>query len=179
MNLYLWPYFVALLALSEALKTHQLVVFNIGKLKEPLMSETMAEFRQALGPMNDLARISPGYVWQYSPRTEEERKSNSGGISILQDELMMPQLSVWEDAASVEHYVIKSGHGSYLKRRREWFDKLPEPYGACWWRECQEGPWEPPSLAEAVAKMELLRDGGSTEHAFHFREISKHPPPPV
>jgi hypothetical protein len=160
---------------AEALRTHQLVVFNIGKLKGPLGSEAVSEFERALGPINDLALISPGYVWQYSP-TDEERRENSRGIPMLEDELMMPQLSVWEDAESVEHYVIKSGHGSYLKRRKEWFDKLPDPYGVCYWRPCPE-PWEPPTLAEAIAKMEMLKKEGSTAHAFHFREITKRPSP--
>ena len=39
---------------AEALRTHQLVVFNIGKLKGPLGSEAVSEFERALGPINDL-----------------------------------------------------------------------------------------------------------------------------
>ena len=151
----------------HALRAYQLVVFNIGKLKEPLGSDTVAEFERALGPINDLALVSPGYVWQYSPSTDEERKRNTVGIPIFENELMMPQLSVWEDAESVDHYVIKSGHGSYLKRRKEWFDKLPEPYGVCYWRPSPE-PWVPPTLEEAVAKMEMLKSTAPLSMLFLF-----------
>ena len=53
----------------------------------------------------------------------------------------MPQMSMWKDLASLRHFVFKSGHGMYFRRRREWFEQPKvsnDKYASdnvLWWHE--------------------------------------------
>ena len=58
-----------------------------------------------------------------------------------------------------------------MRRRREWFDRMKEAYSVLWW--VHEG--HRPSIPEAVARLELLREKGPTAAAFTFRHAF--PPP--
>ena len=160
---------VIILASGTPAKSFHLVAFNIGKLKAPLGSVEIKEFEVALGPINDLALLSEGFVWQLN--MEPHERQNTGVRTLDEDALLMPQLSLWTDAELLSHYVVKSGHGSYLKRRKEWFDKLPEPYGCCYWRSSDLT--DRPSLKEAFEKLDFLKSHGSTPASFHFRELQK------
>ena len=154
---------------------YQLVAFNVGKLKAPLGNKEVREFEKALGPINDLALISDGFVWQLN--MEPHERQNTGIETLDKDGLLMPQLSLWTDASLLQHYVVKSGHGSYLKRRKEWFDKLPEPYGVCYWRPstCEDPPMK--FLKDAFDRLDHLKEHGSSPKAFHFRECMKYADP--
>ena len=168
-------HFLKLIAGLANSNSYHLVAFNVGKLKAPLGDKQVAEFEKALGPINDLALISEGFVWQLNMEPHERQNT---GIKILDDDpLLMPQLSLWTDASLLTHYVVKSGHGMYLKRRKEWFDKLPEPYGVCYWRpsECNDPPMT--FLKDAFDRLEWLKFHGSSPRAFHFREVMKYANP--
>ena len=58
-----------------------------------------------------------------------------------------------------------------VRRRREWFVRMPEAYLVLWW--VPEG--HIPSTEEAVARLDHLRAHGATPHAFNFRNVF--PPP--
>jgi hypothetical protein len=102
-------------------KGFNLVAFNIGKLKAPrgILDPVINEFESALAPINELATVSDGFVWQLNMDDPEERQ-NTGVRALDDDPLLIPQLSLWTSSGALHHYVIKSGHGSYLKRRKEW-----------------------------------------------------------
>jgi hypothetical protein len=57
-----------------------------------------------------------------------------------------------------------------MRRRREWFERLPF-YVVLWWVPSGHLP----SVAEAEQRLELLRVAGPSADAFTFRE---HFPPP-
>jgi len=76
-------------------------------------------------------------------------------------------MSVWRDVAALSDYVHKSGHVEYLKRRKEWFGRLPEAYVVLWW--VPKG--HRPTMEEGVARLMKLRALGATPEAFTFREI--------
>lgn len=58
-----------------------------------------------------------------------------------------------------------------MKRRREWFERMREAHVVLWWVPAGHRP----DVAEAHAKLQLLRASGPTREAFTFR--TAFPPP--
>ncbi len=117
---------------------HHLAEYNIARLRRPLDDEENAEFVAALAPVNAIAEATPGFVWRL---TDDEGGSSSYvRLPEIDDPLTIVNLSVWTDVDSLRHYVTRSGHGAYLRRRREWFDRSDEPVLVCWWLPVGELP---------------------------------------
>jgi hypothetical protein len=139
-----------------------LVEFNAGSLHHPIDAPESAEFAAALEPINLLAEASPGFVW----RLTDEDGLGSSYIDVSDDPRDAVNLSVWESHEALSHYVYKSGHVAYLRRRREWFEKPPEIETVCWWTEAGSIP----TLDEAWGRLEMLRRDGPSDEAFTFTE---------
>mmetsp|Transcript_5458 Transcript_5458/g.6141 ORF Transcript_5458/g.6141 Transcript_5458/m.6141 type:complete len:310 (-) Transcript_5458:336-1265(-) len=134
------------LSLEDVLKTRlkpndnnsnkwNIACFNIGKIKAPYDDPSMEEFRLALDPINDIAKSIPGFIWMYDSNFGLHQQQQKQPELFQNDKTLMPQLSLWNDYKSLRHFVMKSGHASYLRRRREWFLPLPKPYAVCWYRK--------------------------------------------
>lgn len=138
---------------------HHLAQLNIALMKEPLESPSMADFVNNLNRINALAEESPGYVWRL--QTEE------GDATTLRPlgENVLVNLSVWRDIEALREYVYKSDHASIMRRRKEWFDQMAEAFVVLWWVPENHAP----SLAEALERLEQLRQFGPTPEAFNFR----------
>ena len=133
---------------------HHLAVLNIGRLKHPLESEESAEFVAALGPINTIAEATPGFVWRLT--NEDGQSSSYVPLPGVDDPLVIANYSIWTNLESLKHYVTKSGHGAYLRRRREWFEAAQEATTVCWWIPANTIP----SLADAYARLIKLRTEG-------------------
>ena len=46
---------------------------------------------------------------------------------------MIVNMSVWSDLDALKHFMYRSGHVMYLRRRREWFEKSDVATSVCWW----------------------------------------------
>jgi hypothetical protein len=79
--------------------------------------------------------------------------------------MVIVNLAVWESIEALEAYVYGGVHLEMLRRRREWFERLVEPYVVLWWVEAGHRP----STAEAEARLLHLRAHGPSEHAFTLR----------
>ena len=130
---------------------------NIGRLHHSLDAEETAEFTAALGPINALAEATPGFVW---------RLVDDGGLSSSyvrlpgeDDPLAIVNMSVWADLDALRHFMYRSGHAMYLRRRREWFEKSEVATSVCWWIPAGEIP----DLADAHRRLLHLREHGPTE----------------
>ena len=75
-------------------------------------------------------------------------------------------MSVWENIDALFQYVYTSAHTSYIRRRREWFEKLTIPMMALWWIPAGHMP----TPHEARAKLEYLDQHGITPQAFTFKQ---------
>lgn len=141
-----------------------LAQLNLGLFKAPLDSDDMAEFRLALEPINAIAEATPGFVWRL--------KDDDGGSSSFvrvpgrKSPLWAPNLSVWEDLDSLRHFMFKSGHASYLRRRREWFQQPSGITNVLWWLPAGEIP----TINDAVRRLDHLRDHGPGPEGFGFRD---------
>ena len=145
---------------------YELAQLNIGIIKGPLDSPVMAEFAASLDRINALAEESPGFVWRL-----QTPQGNATAIRPFENENMLLNLSVWQDADSLRQFVYRSAHADILRRRREWFETMSEAIMVLWWVPRGQRP----SVAEAIARLELLRRSGPHPEAFTFRQT--YPPP--
>ena len=85
-------------------------------------------------------------------------------MTLTDDPLDIINLSVWDGVESLKHFMYKSGHNAYLRRRREWFQAPTEPILVCWWTPVGEMP----TPDAAMCRLELLRRDGPTLEAFNL-----------
>lgn len=128
--------------------------FNIARLSLPLDHPDNAEFVAALEPVNAIAEASSGFVWRL---TDDDGASASYvKIEEIDDPNIIVNYSIWTDVESLQHFVTRSGHSAYLRRRREWFDPSTQPGTVCWWISAGERP----AVSEGVARLDHLRSHG-------------------
>jgi len=146
--------------------TYQLAQCNIGVLRAPIDSPVVAGFVAALEPINTLADDAPGFVWRL--QTED---GDATSIRAFDDDLMLMNMSVWESLDALADFVYRTAHRDVMRRRREWFEKMPEAFLVLWWVPAGTVP----TVADAKARLEVLRRVGPSSEAFTFR--SPFPPP--
>jgi hypothetical protein len=139
-----------------------LAQLNVAHLVAPIDSPELAAFVAALEPVNLIADSAPGFVWrmQASDDPTEVIKHEYG------DDLLV-NLSVWESREALWNFVYRSPHLDLLRRRREWFHRVAEPYTLMWW--VPDG--HRPSLAESMERLRLIRAQGPGPDAFTFKEF--------
>jgi hypothetical protein len=140
--------------------SHQLAQCNVGLIRKPLDDDAMAEFVAALAPINAIAEASPGFVW----RLQDDDGGSSSYVDIpgSADPLLIINYSIWEDIESLQHFLYKSDHVAYLRRRREWFIKSDLPTSAAWWVPRDSVP----GVEEAYRRVLHLQEQGPTQKAF-------------
>jgi hypothetical protein len=155
-------------AYPVAVSAYQLAQLNIAWARGAPGSPVMAEFMAALDRINALAEASPGYVWRL--QTED---GNATAYRAFDDERTLVNLTVWEGVDALADFVYRSAHAEVMRRRAEWFERLPESYLVLWWVPAGHHP----TIAEAEERLLLLRDRGPTPGAFTVRR--SFPPPGV
>ena len=146
--------------------THHLAQFNIAKLVAPLDDPRIADFVNNLHRINKLGDESPGFVWRH-----QDEYGVSTSERPYDDDRIIINMTVWEDVESMRNYVYKSEHVDFLKRRREWFEKLGDVYQVLWW--IPEG--HIPTLSEGMKRLEWLRSEGPTDRAFSHQHFYDRP----
>ena len=141
-----------------------LAQLNIARAQHSMDAPQMMEFVNAIAAVNEIADNSPGFVWRL-----QDDSGNATGISAFDDPNMLVNLSVWENPEALKDFMFRSLHRDYLKRKKEWFEKMPQAYFVMWWIE--EG--HTPTLEEALQRLEHLRSEGETPFAFSFRSSFK------
>ena len=134
---------------------------NIGRLRAPIDDPMIAEFKDALDSVNALAERSPGFVW----RLQDDAGNATGIHPVEGDELIIPNMSVWESIEALGEFVYRSGHTPFLRRRREWFERYGSAYLALWWVPAGHIP----TLDEALDRLDVIERDGPTPYAFTFR----------
>ncbi len=148
---------------------YQLAQLNVGVIKGPLDSPVMAEFVANLARINALADCAPGFVW----RLQTDQGDATGAPNPLGADVIV-NLSVWDDVATLSDYVYKSLHVEIMRRRKEWFERMPQAFQVLWWVPRGERP----SVEQACARLEHLRAHGSTAQGFGFRDAWPAPDAP-
>jgi hypothetical protein len=134
---------------------------NIGRLRAPLDDPLMEGFRSQLDPINALADRTPGFVWRL--QTED---GNAMAIRAFEEERMAINMSVWDSLDALRQFVYRSAHVAPLRDRHQWFEPMEGPILALWWISAGHIP----TVAEALDRLQLLKEHGPTPEAFTFRK---------
>jgi hypothetical protein len=135
---------------------------NIGRLRAPVDDPMIADFVAGLDRINALADEAPGFVW----RLQTEDGNATAVRPVDDDELMAINLSVWESVEALGDYVYRSDHITFMRRRREWFERYATSYLALWWIPAGTIP----TVAEAMERVRMLDRDGPTPMAFTFKQ---------
>lgn len=139
---------------------HHLAELNVARLRRPLDAIESAEFVAALDPINAIAEATPGFVWRLTDA--DGQSSTYVTVPEIDDPLVIVNYSVWRDLESFKHYVYKSGHASYLRRKNDWFEPMTQPSIVCWWTPVGTIP----DVADAYARLQYLRTHGPTDRGW-------------
>jgi hypothetical protein len=146
-----------------------LAELNVARLRQPLDHPDTAEFVAALDHVNALAEASTGFVW----RLTDSSGLSSSYVRASADPLEIINLAVWETIEQLHEFVFKTGHAEYLRRRREWFQRLDDAYLVCWWVPAGHVP----TVDEAMGRLARLRRDGVGDEAFTMRDRRPAPAP--
>jgi hypothetical protein len=146
--------------------------YNIARLRQPLDHPDTADFVAGFDEVNALAESSPGFVWRL---TDEATGLSSSYVRAYDDPSMIINLTVWETPEQFQEFVYRSTHTSFLRRRREWFEKLDAAYFVCWWIPAGRVP----TVEEAVERLERLRREGVSDEVFTLRDLRPAPAAPA
>ena len=145
---------------------HQLAQVNVARLRAPLTDPLLEDFVRNLDPINALADQSPGFVWRL-----QSDAGDATSIRVFDDDMIIVNLSVWEDVDALKAYVYESQHRAFLRRRKEWFERFEGAYYALWWVP----PGHRPTPEEAMERLEVLQREGESPHVFSFTKVYPRP----
>lgn len=141
--------------------TH-LAQLNVATALDDLDSERLADFVAALDGVNALAERSPGFVWRL-----KDDSGNATGIQATDNPRLIVNLSVWETAEQLEHFVWNTVHKRVYAKRAKWFEGPRQAHLVMWWVPAAHVP----SVEEAFARLEHLREHGSSDRAFGWEAL--------
>jgi hypothetical protein len=126
---------------------------------------------EALDPVNAVADRSPGFIWRLQTEDGNATAIQAFTWDVGDSVGVIINMSVWTDVDHLTAFVLGDAHRAILRRRREFFERMPEAYLACWWVPAGHVP----TTDEAEERIRHLRANGPTPHAFTLRH---HYPPP-
>lgn len=148
---------------------YELAELNIARMLAPLDSPLLKDFADGLDHINALADAAPGFVWRLQDET-----GDASSIRMFDDDWILVNMSVWQSLEALRAFVYDDEHRAYLRRRREWFERLDEAITVLWWVSAGHRP----SVDEARDRLEHLRKHGKTPYAFGFGLGDTFPAPP-
>ncbi len=149
----------------------ELAQVNIARLQAPLDSPQLRAFVEALDPVNAAADAAPGFVWRLETDDGNATAVRAFEWDVGESAGVITNMSVWTDVEHLTAFVLSELHRGILRQRREFFQRMPEAYLACWWVPAGHRP----GTGEAEERICHLRAHGPTPFAFTLRH---HFPPP-
>lgn len=143
-----------------------LAEFNFGTLAYPFGDPRIAGFEDAIDQVNDIGARSPGFVWRMSDDDMDAEQIDPHGV--LSDRPNTAStLTVWEDPASLYHFVTRTLHARIMKGAPDWFVPGDSGHLVCWW--VPEG--SRPTVAEGMQRWRDLQQHGDTEMTFGAKHL--------
>jgi hypothetical protein len=139
---------------------------NVGLAKGAMDSDVMKVFSDNLDPINAIAEASRGFVWRL-----KDEGGNATDIAFSDNPNELVNMSVWESVDALKHFMFKTHHLDFLKRKKEWFDTSFEHTYALWW--VPVGHYS--SIQEAKERLAILNEKGETAQAFTFKKVFSAP----
>ncbi|MDH7447161.1 DUF3291 domain-containing protein [Aquimarina sp. 2201CG14-23] len=138
----------------------QLAQVNIAEMLAPINDPIMEDFVNNLDRINELAEQSQGFIWRL-----KGDEGNATAITVFDNLFLIINMSVWENIETLFDFVYKTAHSDILKRKKEWFHKMPRMHMAFWYVE--DG--HEPTPEEAKERLYYLQEHGETPYAFSFK----------
>ncbi|MDH5916086.1 DUF3291 domain-containing protein [Vibrio splendidus] len=138
----------------------KLAQLNIALAKYPLDAPEIKEFVDNLELVNGIAESSEGFVWRL-----KDESGDATNIQAFDDPNMIVNMSVWDSVDSLKNFMFRTHHRDFMRRKGDWFHRLPEDTYVLWWIEQDHIP----TLEEAIERLEHLREIGDTPYAFTFK----------
>ena len=142
-----------------------LAELNIGRLLTSTDDPRVAEFMDNLDRINGLGKRMPGFVWMMEGSGAPGTGNTENNIG--DDPQFVANLTVWEDAPSLETFVWGTIHKQFYERRQEWFEVLSEMHFVMWWVPLGHRP----TLDEGLERLEHLKTHGDSDHAFGWAHL--------
>jgi hypothetical protein len=98
---------------------------NIGRIRAPMDSPTMAGFASRLDEINALADRAAGFVWRL-----QTEAGNATYLRPYDDDRILVNMSVWESIEALKAYVYHGRHVELLQellRTTDWTQFEPCP----------------------------------------------------
>src|SRR5262249_53784889 len=137
-----------------------LAQLNIGRIRYPVDDPRMADFMTNLDLVNGIAERSEGFVWRLKGDGD-----NATSLRAFEDPTVILNMSVWESIETLEKFVWQTVHKRFYGRKQEWFERLDSPHFVLWWIPVGHRP----SVAEAIERLNHLREHGPGDHAFDWQ----------
>lgn len=147
------------------MEKYHLAQINIAHAQDNMDSDKMKEFVERLDEINSLADQSEGFIWRL-----QGEEGNATTIKAFDDPLLLVNMSVWENLASLKNYVYKSIHVELIRRKDAWFNKMISTNQALWWIQAGHIP----SVSEGKKKLNYLQKHGVSKTAFTFSKSFDH-----
>jgi hypothetical protein len=141
---------------------YHLAQLNVGIQRAANDSPELADFMAGIEPVNAIADAAPGFVWRLAD-------GDGPGATALRPRGpdFIVNMSVWQSLEALRDFVYRNGpHLDFMRRRREWFQRMDEQHLVLWWVPAGHIP----SLDEALARLDQLQAEGPGPLAFTFRE---------
>ena len=135
---------------------------NVATALDDIESARMADFIAALDRVNAVAERSPGFVWRL-----QDESGNATNIQTSEDPRFIVNLSIWETAKDLEHFVWKTVHKQVYRRKSKWFRAPAKPHLVMWWVPSGHRP----GVDEALDRLAELHDNGPSERAFGWESL--------
>jgi hypothetical protein len=147
--------------ITQPAGTH-LAQLNVGRVRHATDDPRMAEFMGALDAVNALAERCAGFVWRLKDDT-----NNATSILVTSDPTFLINMSVWETAEQLEHFVWNTVHKRFYQKKGNWFEPMRKPHFVMWWVPAGHIP----TPQEALARLDHLTKHGPSEHAFSWESL--------
>lgn len=141
---------------------YRLAQINVGRFIHERGDPANDDFMNALDPVNAHAEAADGFIW----RLVGDGNDATDLVPDETDPQLLVNMSVWRDVAALGAFVYRqTDHLAFMRRRKEWFDKI-EVFMALWWVPVGHIP----TVAEGMARIALLKERGPSAEAFTFRQ---------
>jgi heme-degrading monooxygenase HmoA len=139
-----------------------LAQLNIARPRYQLEHPRMAGFVNNLDRVNAIAERSPGFVWRLVGEGDD-----ATDIRFEDDPDLIVNMSVWESAEHLEHFVWNTIHKRIYENRAQWFGNFGKPHFVMW----HVPVGHIPTLAEARERLDHLTANGPSDHAFGWEGL--------
>ena len=133
---------------------------NIAEMKAPINDPVMEDFVNNLDRINALAEESTGFIWRL-----KGEEGNATAITVFDNLFLIINMSVWENVDTLFDFTYNTAHVEILKRKKEWFKKMPRMHMAFWYVEKGHHP----TPEEAKERLYYLQEHGESPYAFSFK----------